>query len=255
MQRTKPPFRADMVGSLLRTAALKDARHKHHEGEISDAALKEIEDREIRALIKRQEEIGLQAVTDGEFRRAYLAFRFPGASRRRHLCRGRFRHELQGRRRHREGVARDGQGRILRPTPDDRPFPLREGQHRPRREDDDPRPEHAALPRRAEDDEHGRLSEHGRLLCRCRQGLQQGRACLLRCRLPLPSARRHLLRLSLRSGAARDAAPARRRSGEAARDLCRHGARGAQGQAGRPDDHDASVPRQLPLDLHRLRRL
>jgi 5-methyltetrahydropteroyltriglutamate--homocysteine methyltransferase len=76
MQRTKPPFRADMVGSLLRTAALKDARHKHHDGEISDAALKEIEDREIRALIKRQEEIGLQAVTDGEFRRAYWHFDF-----------------------------------------------------------------------------------------------------------------------------------------------------------------------------------
>jgi 5-methyltetrahydropteroyltriglutamate--homocysteine methyltransferase len=76
MQRTKPPFRADMVGSLLRTAALKEARHKHHEGEISDAALKEIEDREIRALIKRQEEIGLQAVTDGEFRRAYWHFDF-----------------------------------------------------------------------------------------------------------------------------------------------------------------------------------
>jgi len=76
MQRTKPPFRADMVGSLLRTAALKEARHKHHDGENSDEALKEIEDREIRALIKRQEEIGLQAVTDGEFRRAFWHFDF-----------------------------------------------------------------------------------------------------------------------------------------------------------------------------------
>jgi 5-methyltetrahydropteroyltriglutamate--homocysteine methyltransferase len=76
MQRTKPPFRADMVGSLLRTAALKEARHKHHDGEISDEALKEIEDREIRSLIKRQEEIGLQAVTDGEFRRAFWHFDF-----------------------------------------------------------------------------------------------------------------------------------------------------------------------------------
>jgi 5-methyltetrahydropteroyltriglutamate--homocysteine methyltransferase len=76
MQRTNPPFRADMVGSLLRTAALKDARHRHHAGEISDEALKEVEDREIRALIKRQEEIGLQAVTDGEFRRAYWHFDF-----------------------------------------------------------------------------------------------------------------------------------------------------------------------------------
>ncbi|MBL0404977.1 5-methyltetrahydropteroyltriglutamate--homocysteine S-methyltransferase [Microvirga aerilata] len=76
MQRTTPPFRADMVGSLLRTAALKEARHKHHDGEISAEALKEVEDREIRALIKRQEEIGLQAVTDGEFRRAYWHFDF-----------------------------------------------------------------------------------------------------------------------------------------------------------------------------------
>ena len=76
MHRTKPPFRADMVGSLLRTAGLKEARHKHHDGELSDAALKEIEDREIRALIKRQEEIGLQAVTDGEFRRAFWHFDF-----------------------------------------------------------------------------------------------------------------------------------------------------------------------------------
>jgi 5-methyltetrahydropteroyltriglutamate--homocysteine methyltransferase len=76
MQRTKPPFRADMVGSLLRTAALKEARHKYHDGEISAEALKEVEDREIRALIKRQEEIGLKAVTDGEFRRAYWHFDF-----------------------------------------------------------------------------------------------------------------------------------------------------------------------------------
>jgi 5-methyltetrahydropteroyltriglutamate--homocysteine methyltransferase len=76
MQRTKPPFRADMVGSLLRTGPLKEARDKHHRGEISDAELKAVEDREIRAVIKKQEEIGLQAVTDGEFRRAFWHFDF-----------------------------------------------------------------------------------------------------------------------------------------------------------------------------------
>ncbi len=69
MQRTKPPFRADHVGSLLRTAALKDAREKRARGEISAEALKQIEDREIEGIIRKQEAVGLQAVTDGEFRR------------------------------------------------------------------------------------------------------------------------------------------------------------------------------------------
>jgi 5-methyltetrahydropteroyltriglutamate--homocysteine methyltransferase len=76
MQRTKPPFRADMVGSLLRTQPLREARERHRRGEMSDAALKAVEDEEIRALIRRQEEIGLKAVTDGEFRRAYWHFDF-----------------------------------------------------------------------------------------------------------------------------------------------------------------------------------
>ena len=51
MQRTKPPFRADHVGSLLRSAALKDARAKRERGEITPEQLKAIEDREIEALI------------------------------------------------------------------------------------------------------------------------------------------------------------------------------------------------------------
>jgi 5-methyltetrahydropteroyltriglutamate--homocysteine methyltransferase len=70
MQRTKPPFRADHVGSLLRPAALKDARAAHERGEIDAAALKAIEDVEIEKIICKQESIGLKAVTDGEFRRA-----------------------------------------------------------------------------------------------------------------------------------------------------------------------------------------
>jgi len=70
-QRTTPPFRADHVGSLLRPAALKDARAKFAKGEIDRAALKAIEDREIERVIKKQEEVGLQSVTDGEFRRSW----------------------------------------------------------------------------------------------------------------------------------------------------------------------------------------
>ncbi len=70
-QRTKPPFRADHVGSLLRPAALKKAREQRAKGEITPAQLKAIEDREIEDVIKKQEEVGLQSITDGEFRRSW----------------------------------------------------------------------------------------------------------------------------------------------------------------------------------------
>src|SRR5258708_4244483 len=70
MQRTKPPFRADHVGSLLRPAVLKDARGRHERGEIGADALRALEDREIAAVIGKQEAVGLKSVTEGEFRRA-----------------------------------------------------------------------------------------------------------------------------------------------------------------------------------------
>ena len=79
MHRTRPPFRADHVGSLLRPAALKQARLKRERDEISADALKTLEDREIEKIIKRQEDIGLKAVTDGEFRRAFWNYDFLGA--------------------------------------------------------------------------------------------------------------------------------------------------------------------------------
>jgi len=71
MKRTKPPFRADHVGSLLRPAALKEARARSAKGELSAAQLKAIEDREILRVIKKQEDVGLQSITDGEFRRSW----------------------------------------------------------------------------------------------------------------------------------------------------------------------------------------
>jgi 5-methyltetrahydropteroyltriglutamate--homocysteine methyltransferase len=70
-QRTKPPFRADHVGSLLRPAALKQAREKRAKGEIGEAELKAVEDREIKGVIGKQEAAGLQSITDGEFRRSW----------------------------------------------------------------------------------------------------------------------------------------------------------------------------------------
>ena len=69
--RNKPPFRADHVSSLLRSAALKDARAKFAYGAMSAAALKEVEDREIEKVVRKQQEIGLKSVTDGEFRRTW----------------------------------------------------------------------------------------------------------------------------------------------------------------------------------------
>jgi len=58
--RTRPPFRADHVGSILRSAAIKDARASHEAGKMSDAELAAIEDREIEKIVKKQEEVGLQ---------------------------------------------------------------------------------------------------------------------------------------------------------------------------------------------------
>lgn len=76
MWRETPPFRADMVGSLLRTDSLKAAREKREKGELSAEELRDIEDHEIRELVRKEESVGLQAVTDGEYRRSFWHFDF-----------------------------------------------------------------------------------------------------------------------------------------------------------------------------------
>jgi 5-methyltetrahydropteroyltriglutamate--homocysteine methyltransferase len=76
VQRAKPPFRADHVGSLLRPPRLLAARQRAARGEISPAVLTEIEDEEIREVIRRQEEAGLRSATDGEYRRTQWHFDF-----------------------------------------------------------------------------------------------------------------------------------------------------------------------------------
>ncbi len=73
------PYRADEVGSLLRPAALKQARAAHSEGRIGASELRAVEDAAIRDVVARQEAVGLKAVTDGEFRRAWWHFDFLGA--------------------------------------------------------------------------------------------------------------------------------------------------------------------------------
>jgi methionine synthase II (cobalamin-independent) len=68
--QTKPPFRADHVGSLLRPPQLLKARNDFAAGTIDAAELRAMEDDAIRELVKMQEDVGLQASTDGELRRA-----------------------------------------------------------------------------------------------------------------------------------------------------------------------------------------
>ena len=74
--RSRPPFRADHVGSLLRPPALRAARADHAAGKITAAELRAVEDRHIRDAIHKQESIGLRAATDGEYRRAYWHYDF-----------------------------------------------------------------------------------------------------------------------------------------------------------------------------------
>jgi 5-methyltetrahydropteroyltriglutamate--homocysteine methyltransferase len=73
---TRPPFRADHVGSLLRPIALREARAARAAGTLSPADLRAVEDRCIAAAIAKQESIGLRAATDGEYRRAYWHYDF-----------------------------------------------------------------------------------------------------------------------------------------------------------------------------------
>lgn len=70
-RENRAPFRADVVGSFLRPQELKEARAQHAAGQLTDAQLKEVEDRLIVDLVDKQIAAGLKVITDGEFRRSY----------------------------------------------------------------------------------------------------------------------------------------------------------------------------------------
>ena len=84
-RRATPPFRADHVGSYLRPAALHEARAAFTAGQIDAASLTAVEDEAIRDVVRLQEDAGLQAATDGEFRReqwhADFLYAIPGIER------------------------------------------------------------------------------------------------------------------------------------------------------------------------------
>jgi 5-methyltetrahydropteroyltriglutamate--homocysteine methyltransferase len=74
--RTTPPFRADHVGSFLRPRYLLEAREKRARGELDARGLRAVEDRAIAEIVRFQEDVGLEAITDGEFRRTYFHIDF-----------------------------------------------------------------------------------------------------------------------------------------------------------------------------------
>jgi 5-methyltetrahydropteroyltriglutamate--homocysteine methyltransferase len=96
-ERTSPPFRADHVGSLLRPKNLLQAREDQKAGRIGAAELRGIEDKAIREVVRMQEEIGLQGITDGEFRRASwhmdFLYRIGGAAKVQDQLKVQFRNE------------------------------------------------------------------------------------------------------------------------------------------------------------------
>ncbi|TCJ96233.1 5-methyltetrahydropteroyltriglutamate--homocysteine methyltransferase [Volucribacter psittacicida] len=77
--RTKAPYRFDIVGSFLRPEAIKQARQQCACGDISCSELTDIEDKEIAKLVEKQKQVGLHAVTDGEFRRTFWHMDFLAA--------------------------------------------------------------------------------------------------------------------------------------------------------------------------------
>jgi len=76
VSRLNPPFRADHVGSLLRPLRLKEARTRFQNHEITKEQLRALEDEAIREVVRKQESIGLQSITDGEFRRTFFHIDF-----------------------------------------------------------------------------------------------------------------------------------------------------------------------------------
>src|SRR5712691_8317611 len=88
-----PPFRAEHIGSLIRPPALLRAREQHAQGLIDRAGLRAVEDDAIRQVVALQEEIGLEVVTDGEFRRGTYSDAFTSRSEERRVgkeCRSRW---------------------------------------------------------------------------------------------------------------------------------------------------------------------
>ena len=210
-QRTRPPFRADHVGSLLRPERLREARADFKAGTIDADELRAVEDDAIREVIALQRDAGLQDATDGEFRRTSWHMDFiyslggdqPGRGRApaRALPQRGGRVRLRAAR-HEAWTARSRCPR--RPIFGDAFAFLRDtAQHERHAEAHDPVAEHGPLPRRQLLDRRVGLPRPRRVLDRPDGRVQRADARRVRARRPLPAARRHEPRLHQRPGAAR----------------------------------------------------
>ncbi len=188
MQHTRPPFRADHVGSFLRTAPIKDARAKRDKGEITAEQLKAVEDAEIKKIIARQEECGLQLVTDGEFRRSWWHFDFLTALDGVEMKQ--IDHGIQFAGVQTKAERPDVVGKVgftSHPMIDH--FKFLKANTRVVAEDDDPVADAVALPLRPPVDQQDALSRPRPVLRRPRKDLRQGGEGVLRRGLPLPAVR------------------------------------------------------------------
>ena len=180
------PFRADEVGSLLRPADLKRARADRESGALDDAGLKEIEDACIRDVVAKQEEAGLQAVTDGEFRRSWWHFDFLTGLDGVEWSRGAAAIQFEGVQTKSESIAVTGKVGFS-----DHPmlgaFQILEERGECHAEDDHPVSVRPTFSRRPGLDQRGCLPRSRRLLRRHGRRLCQGGRRVLRCRVPVSS--------------------------------------------------------------------
>ena len=169
MKRTKPPFRADHVGSLLRPAPLKEARAKHEKRrDHRRATARRSRTARSRRSIRSRRRSACELATDGEFRRSWWQFDFYKGLDGVELYSDRPGHRVR-RRRH-QGRERAGrrQGRLLRPSAA-RAFPLPQGPHQGGAEDDHPGARDAAFPPGPPVDQQRGLSRPRRLFPRRRR--------------------------------------------------------------------------------------
>ena len=137
-----------MSAACCAPAALKEARAKRENGEITAEQLKAVEDREIEAIIKKQEEVGLKSITDGEFRRAFWNYDFLGALDGVEAYLGERKIKFQGKQPKPMMLRVIGKLGAYRAASDDRAFQVRRGAHQADAEDDDPVAVVAAFPLR-----------------------------------------------------------------------------------------------------------